>query len=207
MWLGGVLALAIMLRRTVGAWRARVAVDVSWAALWAVLVVAIAGITMSVIVLPSFNALADTGYGLALMVKIGLVLVLLAIGVRSRLVLVPAIEEAQESGEPEPVDLAVRHLRRSVIIELFVFALLLIATATLVGRSPVITEAAGPIAPPSVELAPSGGTVSVTVDPGAVGANIVNVTLLDAAGAPLTVVEPPTLELRERARAASAPSR
>ena len=119
-----------------GVWRARVALDVSWAALCAVAVVSAAGITMSVIVLPSFNALADTGYGLALMVKIGLVLVLLAIGVKSRLVLVPAIEEAEASGEPEPVDHAVRHLRRSVMIELVVFAMLLVATATLVGRSP-----------------------------------------------------------------------
>ena len=200
-WLGGVVALAIMLRRTVGAWRARVSLDVSWIALWAVLVVAIAGITMSVIVLPSFNALADTGYGLALLVKIGLVLVLLAIGVRSRLVLVPAIEEAEETGDAEPIGVAVRHLRRSVIIELFVFAALLVATATLVGRSPVITEAADTvIAPAPVELTPSGGTVSVAVNPGAVGANIINVTLLDAQGAPLSVIEPPALELRERTR-------
>ena len=191
-WLGGVLALAILLRRTAGVWRARVALDVSWAALCAVAVVSAAGITMSVIVLPSFNALADTGYGLALMVKIGLVLVLLAIGVKSRLVLVPAIEEAEASGEPEPVDRAVRHLRRSVMIELVVFAMLLVATATLVGRSPVIADTAGGvIAPPPVELAPSGGTVSMTIDPGAVGANIVNVTLLDGTGAPLSVIEPP----------------
>ena len=200
-WLGGVLALAILLRRTAGVWRARIALDVSWAALCAVAVVSAAGITMSVIVLPSFNALADTGYGLALMVKIGLVLVLLAIGVKSRLVLVPAIEEAEASGEPEPVDRAVRHLRRSVMIELVVFAMLLVATATLVGRSPVIADTAGGvIAPPPVELAPSGGTVSMTIDPGAVGANIVNVTLLDGTGAPLSVIEPPTLELRERTR-------
>jgi copper transport protein len=200
-WIAGVLALAIMLRRTTGAWRARIALDVSWTALWAVLVVSIGGLTMSVIVLPSFNALADTGYGLALMVKIGLVLVLLAIGVKSRLVLVPAIEEAEKSGEPEPISLAVRRLRTSVVIELFVFALLLIATATLVGRSPVIAEpTGGVIAPPPVELAPSGGTATVTIDPGAVGANIVNLTLLDGNGAPLSVIEPPTLELRERTR-------
>ncbi|MET0662441.1 MAG: copper resistance protein CopC [Ilumatobacteraceae bacterium] len=200
-WIAGVLALAIMLRRTTGAWRARVALDVSWTALWAVVVVSIGGLTMSVIVLPSFNALADTGYGLALMVKIGLVLVLLAIGVRSRLVLVPAIEEAQESGHVESISVAVRHLRRSVVVELFVFAMLLIATATLVGRSPVIAETTDAvIAPPPVELAPSGGTASVTINPGAVGANIVNLTLLDGNGEPLSVIEPPTLELRERTR-------
>ncbi len=200
-WLGGVLALAIMLRRTAGPWRARVALDVSWSALWAVVAVSIAGITMSVIVLPSFNALADTGYGLALMVKVGLVLVLLAIGVRSRLVLVPALEQAEGSDDPEPIGTAVRQMRRSLVIELVVFGLLLVATATLVGRSPVIADAADALlAPATAELAPSGGTVSVTIDPGAVGANIIDVTLLDEAGAPLGVIEPPTVELRERTR-------
>ena len=200
-WIAGVLALAIMLRRTTGAWRARVALDVSWTALWAVVVVSIGGLTMSVIVLPSFNALADTGYGLALMVKIGLVLVLLAIGVRSRLVLVPAIEEAQESGEPET-----DQRRRP--------------TPPPVGRRRVVRvrHAVDRDRHPGRAFAgdrrddrrrdrPAGRRTraerrhgSVTINPGAVGANIVNLTLLDGNGEPLSVIEPPTLELRERTR-------
>lgn len=214
-WLAGVVALAVMLRRTAGEWRTRFALDVSWCALWAVLAVSIAGITMSVIVLPSFNALADTGYGLALLVKVGLVLVLLAFGVRNRLVLVPALTDqvgdqvGDRVGEKVVDDatsgdsngVAVRRLRRSVIGELVVFAFLLLATATLVGRSPIVADDVVPgLAPISAEFSPIAGTATVSVNPGAVGANIIDLTLLDATGAPLALIEPPAVELREETR-------
>lgn len=209
-WLGGVVALALMLRRTTGRWRTRIAVDVSWGALWAVIAVSAAGIAMSVIVLPSFNALADTSYGQALLVKIGLVLILLAIGARNRLSLVPDLETATADADPThdgSVDDRsaaagpAARLRRSVVAELVVFTLLLVATATLVGRSPVVADDAPTgIAPVSAPLSPIAGTVTATVSPGAVGANIIELTLLDDTGAPLAVIEPPAVELREETR-------
>ena len=72
--------------------------DVSSWALWAVIAVSVTGLVMGMIVLVTFNALADTGYGLALLVKVALVVVLLALGERNRLVLVPAIEESEMTG-------------------------------------------------------------------------------------------------------------
>ena len=178
--------------------------DVSTSALAAVVVVSVAGVVMSVIVLPTFNALADTGYGLALMVKVALVIVLVAMGAKNRLVLVPAIEESEESGDPAAADAAVRRLRRMVTGELVVFAALLIATATLVGRSPVVagdaTDETSVVDPGTVALSTGVGSVTITLDPGEVGSNILEVTAVDNDGAPLTLVEPPTIELREQVR-------
>ncbi len=207
-WLGGVVALAVTLRRTTGPWRARTALDVSWWAMWAVVAVTVTGVVMSMIVLRTFNALADTGYGLALMVKVALVVVLIAIGARNRLLLVPAIEESEMSDDPEPAEWAVRSLKRAVVVELVVFAALLVATATLVGRSPVVADAdglgehdgTGVVEPVTVPLSSGVGSVTFLVDPAAVGTNMVMVTLVDDAGAPLALVEPPTVELREQTR-------
>jgi copper transport protein len=161
------------------------------------------------VVLVTFNALADTGYGLALLVKVGLVVVLIAIGARNRLVLVPAIEASEMSGDPQPAEWAVRGLRRAVFLELLVFAALLVATATLVGRSPVVAvesgraeehEASDASEPVTVPLSSGAGTVTFTVDPALVGSNMVMLTLVDNDGGPLALVEPPGVELRERAR-------
>ena len=67
--------------------------------------------------------------------------------------------------------------------ELVVFALLLVATATLAGRSPVVADDAPVgLAPVSAELSPIAGTVTVTVSPGAVGANIIELTVLNDTG-------------------------
>ena len=213
-WFGGVVVLAVMLRRATGAWRARAVLDVSTSALAAVVVVSIAGVVMSVIVLPTFNALADTGYGLALLVKVALVIVLVAMGAKNRLVLVPAIEESEESGDPAAADQAVRRLRRMVTVELVVFTALLIATATLVGRSPVVAgdgsgdasseehENTGVVEPVTVTvpLSTGVGSVTITLDPAQVGSNMLMLTLVDNDGAPLPLVEPPTIELREEVR-------
>ena len=136
-WIGGVIALALTLRVTRGPWRARIVLDVSSWALWAVIAVSVTGLVMGMIVLVTFNALADTGYGLALLVKVALVVVLLALGERNRLVLVPAIEESEMTGDPKPAEWARRGPRRSVFAEPVEFGALLIATGTHVARSPV----------------------------------------------------------------------
>ena len=208
-WIGGVIALALTLRLTRGPWRARIVLDVSSWALWAVIAVSITGLVMGMIVLVTFNALADTGYGLALLVKVALVVVLLALGERNRLVLVPAIEESEMTGDPKPAEWAIRSLRRSVFAELLVFGALLIATGTLVGRSPVIASDApisgehatsGVAEPVTVELSSGVGSVTMTLDPGQVGGNMLMLVLTDPTGAPLALTEPPTVELREQDR-------
>jgi hypothetical protein len=160
-------------------------------------------------VLRTFNALADTGDGLALNVKVSLVELLIAIGARNRQLLVPAIEASEMSDDPEPAEWAVRGLRRAVLLELVVFAALLVATATLVGRSPVVADGSavddehdgsGAFEPVTVPLSSGVGSVTFLVDPATVGTNMVMVTVIDDAGAPLTVTEPPTVELREETR-------
>ncbi len=212
-WLGGIVALGFVLPRARGATRARVALDVSSAALWAVGAVSAAGIAMSVMVLPSFNALADTGYGLALLAKVAIVVVLLAIGERNRIGLVPRLEASMADDDPAAADDAVRALRRSLVVESAVFALLLVATATLIGRSPVIAgqdaatggiesaDAIAPIIDPvPLPLSSGVGSIVAAITPGDTGPNVVSLTLVDLDGAPLAVVEPPTIELRELVR-------
>jgi copper transport protein len=209
-WIGGVIALALTLRRTRGPWRARIVLDVSSWVLWAVIAVSVTGLVMGMIVLVTFNALADTGYGLALLVKVALVVVLVALGERNRLVLVPAIEQSEMTGDPKPAEWALRGLRRSVFAEVVVFGALLIATGTLVGRSPVIASDApttdgehatsGSAEPATVELSSGVGSVTMTLDPGQVGSNMLMLVLTDTTGAPLTLTEPPTVELREEQR-------
>jgi copper transport protein len=231
-WVGGVVALGLVLRRTTGAARARMVLDVSSAALLAVVAVSAAGTAMSVMVLPSFNALADTGYGLALMVKVALVIGLLALGLRNRLVLVPAIERSgvhpvADTRDPETTGIAVSGLWRSVVGELALFALVLVATGTLVGRSPVVAsqEASGAtpsvgdagfdvttdtgtgpnadpalLVPVTMALSSGAGSVVVEITPGVVGTNAISLMLIATDGSALAVVEPPTVELRERSR-------
>jgi copper transport protein len=135
--------------------------------------------------------------------------VLVAIGLRNRLVLVPAIEASEMSGDPQPADRAVRGLRRAVAAELVVFAALLLATATLVGRSPVVASelaadgehaTSGAGEPVTVPLSTGVGTVTITLDPGNVGGNMLMLTLTDNEGGPLALIEPPTVALREESR-------
>lgn len=198
-WLGGVAALLVALRsidQREPAWRA--VSDVSLAALAAVVAVTASGVAMAWSILPTFDALTDTRWGVALLVKLGLVAALLALGAYHRFRVLPGL--GRQEG-PEGVDRCLRTVRRTVGVELAVFVLLLGTTGVLVQSSPAMAEAA-PAAEPTpfeetVPLTSDAGTVTFTGASPIAGYSDVNVAGLSSDGQPLRVEEPPIFELSE----------
>jgi copper transport protein len=199
-WLGGIAALVVAFRARLDAARWALLVGrFSAAAVVAVVLVTVAGIGMSWIVLPSLDALTSTGYGLALVTKVALVAVVVALGAYNRRNLVPAVS-AGAASTPS----ARRTLTRIVAIELAVLLAVVAVTAVLVARSPVSSSAAPPpvtTAPDAVVVPLSGGAgeASVEVAPARAGSNEIRLVLIDPSGAPLEPVETPTVELAEPA--------
>ena len=123
--------------------------------------------------------LFDTAYGITLLIKLCLVLVLLALAGINHFRLVPAVE----AGEA-----AIPRMRRVVRGELAVAAVVLVATALLSGLVPA--KYAALAAGPGTHYATASGSdvagtvrVRLTVSPGAVGRNEFVVLVQDHAGA------------------------
>jgi putative copper export protein len=129
-WLGGVTLLYLQIRagRRAGAIRtsAEVVARFSTAAGVAVAVAALSGIALAQEQIPSLDALTSTHYGRALCLKLGLVVVVLAIGGYNKEVVVPRIVEQQG-----PV--AWRTLHRTLLLEAAVLiAGVLVATTAMI---------------------------------------------------------------------------
>jgi copper transport protein len=196
-WLGGLVALVVWLRGEPVATRRAMAVSrFSSMALWALAALTAAGVGMSLIVLPTLDALVDTGYGLTLITKVVLVAVVVAVGAYNRWRLVPRIA-ATDGGEAA----ATRRLTLTIRSELTILALVLATTAVLVSRSPdpTVAEAAdaGRPSTATVELTQGSGAAVITVDPATAGENLITMSLSAPDGEPITLYEPPTVELRE----------
>ncbi len=197
-WLGGLAGLAVAFRSGAGPERvARMVARFSAGAVVSVLVLAGAGVAMAWIVLPSWDDLFSTGYGLALLTKVALVAVVVVLGAFNNRRLVPAISAGAAASDQR------RHLARIVRLELAVLLAVVGVTAVLVARSPVSSASASP--PPvtlpadAIELPLSGGvgTVAYTIAPGRAGTNELRLAFTDPAGQPLDPVEAPTVELTE----------
>jgi copper transport protein len=204
-WLGGIAALILAFRRRVDAGPLAVLVRrFSNAALVAVAVVSASGVVMAWIVLPTVGELTSTGYGLALVMKVALVIVVIALGAFNRWLLVPSV-----SGP----DARLR-LKQIVSAELGLLAVVVGTTAVLVTRSPVASSAAvpapasGPVAEPAgptttaapqvttVELS-DGGSVEVSVTPAQVGTNRVDLVVRDREGRVINPIEAPSAEFEQ----------
>jgi copper transport protein len=210
-WLGGIVALALAF----GAGRETRALAgmvrrFSDVALIAVGVVAVTGATMAWIILPGAGELTGTGYGLALLVKGALVVVVIVLGAYNRYRLVPAVELRQavpDDGSPPSRSGARRWLGNIVRVELALLVAVVGVTAVMVTRSPLgsTTAAATAAAPPPAEahemamatvtLSNDGGTAEVSVMPGRVGSNAIDIALRDVAGRTINPYETPVVEL------------
>lgn len=187
-WLGGVLALGLVLRSA-----ADDAVVVvrrfSTAAAVSVVVLAVSGATMAVLVLQSWSDLLDTGYGRALLVKLGLVLVVLAVAGWNRFALLPRLSGAGPDG--------LTGLRRALRHELGLLVAVVLVTGVLISADPVpsvggVHQHSAPTSgPQTLALADVEATVLVT--PARVGTNSVLVTLRDADGRAVEPEQDPTL--------------
>ena len=164
-------------------------------ALIAVGVVAVTGVTMAWIILPSAGELISTGYGLALLVKVALVVVVIILGAYNRYRLVPAVEVRQAGPDDEPQQAAPARARRwlggIVRVELVLLLAVVGVTAVMVTRSPLSSTTAAATAAPAearemamatVTLSNDGGTADVSVMPGRVGSNAIDIVLHDVEG-------------------------
>ncbi|MCA0144275.1 copper resistance protein CopC [Blastococcus sp. LR1] len=181
----------------------------------AVGVLVVSGIVQSVREVGSPSALAATGYGQLLMAKLLLVVVILTIagvsrvwvqqrlGIRRprsrRMITVHAFSATTAEPGPEELSAAAERdraqaenaaehlpsLRRSVLLEAGLAAVVLAVTAVLVGTPPARSAVAQPVdvvLPLQGGSASASGTVQVSVDPARPGENALHVYLFDDAG-------------------------
>lgn len=143
-WIGGLLGLAVLVAPAVAALgatdRTRLAAGVvvrfSALALTAVAVLVVSGVYRALAEL-SLGDLLDTGYGRALLVKLGLFALLLVGGAYNRMVIHPRLERAAIGLDPGDRGAAAA-LSASVRAELAVAAALLVGVAVLVSLPPPV---------------------------------------------------------------------
>ena len=142
----------------------------------AVLVVVGAGLGMALIVLPALDDLVTTGYGLALLTKVALVIPVIGLGAYNRRRLVPLIDRGGSPPMPRARAAGAGALGRpDRLAELAILLVVVGVTAVLVARSP-FTSSAAPSdvvdAPPGaveVPLSDGAGTVSIAIAPARAG--------------------------------------
>lgn len=202
-WLGGLVAVALALgdlaaRDDLGA------VVLARFSTWAsgvLVVLAVSGTVVGWRVAGSWGALLDTGYGALLLVKVGLVLVAVAVAAWNRFVLLPRLRAVSRRRERRD---AAGLLVRTVVAEAGVLVAVLLVTGFLVDRSPepdAEVTAAGATGGAAGGAAEVGsvqlGEISaeVTVDPLAVGPATVTITMTDADGEPVEGYAAPRISL------------
>ncbi|MFI7024414.1 copper resistance protein CopC [Micromonospora sp. NPDC049900] len=200
-WLGGLVALAWTLTRSAelppGA-AARTVSAFSRVAAVLVALLGVAGVLLGWRILGSWEALWDTAYGLALLTKAGLTVVVLAVAAHNRFRLVPRVV-AIDRDEGAPA--AWRLLRRAVRWEAALLVGVVAATGFLVTQSPVTEAGTRPAAdagerPILVEAPLGSGRAVVRLTPGVVGVNSMELNLLDATGRPVEPVDDPRLTVQ-----------
>ena len=137
-WIGGLLGLVVLALRVPPARRvsalATVVPRFSAVALVAVLILIASGTAQAIVRLPTLGSLWSTGYGTALLVKIGLVAAALALAAVNRLRCTPALVAMQ--GVPSPGSGVARLLARLVGVELALATAALFAAAVLSSLPP-----------------------------------------------------------------------
>ena len=196
-WVGGLFWLLLGLRGSDQAQRATAVGRFTRVATVTLVVVLATGLARALSEAGSIGALLDTGYGVTLLVKIGLVIGLVALGSLNHFFWVPAVRRGDEQG---PRRFALNS-RGELAIALGVLA----ATAVLSGLAPGITAAASDAAsiPPGVTAQGQDYAttvrVSLTVTPGRAGRNdyVARVEDYDS-GAPAAGVNAVTLDCSVR---------
>ena len=185
-WVGGLPWLLLGLRDLVGSARLAVVRRYSALATVALVVVLLTGVARAIPEVGAPANLVTTSFGVTLLVKIGLVCALVALGAINHFWNVPAL--GRDDG-------AVRPLRRTVRGEIVLGAAVLAVTGLLGGVAPaaVAASAAQAGAPGRVVLAGADAAATVRVrlvmTPGTVGLNDFAASLVDyASGRPLTGV-------------------
>jgi copper transport protein len=194
-WVGGLvmLGVAVLPRRDPDELR-EVLPTFSRVAFTSVCAIAITGTYQAWRGIDSWRAILGTEYGLLVLAKVVGVLGLLALGNLSRRVIQrrvrrPVVAYAMsnpvpEVAEPEDLDdVTVERMRRSVLVEVVIAAVVLALAAVLVSQPRGPEALAAQDRKPITTSAPLGGgrSASITVDPGQHGAVSLTVTIPDGA--------------------------
>lgn len=176
-WLGGLVWLLLGIRGMHRSERAGAVRGFSRVATITLVVVLATGVARGLVEVGSPAALFATGYGITLVVKVGLVAVLVALGALNHFRLVPALPDR---------DGAARSFRFNSGGELAVAAGVLLATAVLTGLAPAsgVASSTG-LAPAATGVTAAGNDyattmrVTLNVTPGKAGANEYTAKLAD----------------------------
>jgi copper transport protein len=181
-WLGGLVMLLVFLLPRANNRELEVILPIwsRWATA-AVGALVFAGTVQALIEIGPFSAFVTTTYGRLLLAKVALVGVVLAAAFFAR-----RLVHRDASGRPR--------LRRAVVTELGITAVILAISAVLVQTPPGRTAQAGPTAAPVDEqtqlmLRADGISVQVTVFPAKTGNNTLHLYAYASDGKPLPVVE------------------
>ena len=192
-WLGGLAALLFVLPRATreleAADRGRLLAAnlsrFSRVALISVGAILLTGLIQAYVYVRHLDALTETGYGRAVLIKFLLLLALIGLGAYNRRRSVPRLERIAAGGEsPGRTGLL---LRRALRAEVALLVVVLGVTAALASYAPPITAQSGPFSTES-QFGPI--QLEMTVEPARVGANEVHLYLFDAkSGAPFAKVK------------------
>ena len=171
-WVGGLFWLLLGLRGEDRAARTAAVAAFTRVATVMLVVVLATGVARALVEVGSFKALFDTGYGITLLIKIGLVVVLVALGALNHFFWVP---EVRRGAGPAPD----RRFALNSRVELVAALTVLAATAVLSGASPALPAVAahtpaamGPHASASGHDYATTVRVELSVTPGTAGQNV-----------------------------------
>ncbi len=196
-WLGGLVGLVLTLRALAGRERLAATTLARFSTLAAGLLVAVAaaGAVLGWRILGSWSGFVDTRYGVLLLVKIGLALVVAAIGGWNRFVVLPRVTGA--AGFDDRTHTA-GTATRTLALEASVIVVLLGVTGVLVNQPPRPAPAEVAPAQSGVESQTVVGDLEVHagLTPRRQGQNTLVLQVLDSAGEPVALERPPVVEVR-----------
>jgi copper transport protein len=182
-WVGGIacllLALSAATRRLAPPERSRLLLGAlsrfSPLALGAVIAIVVTGALQAYIDVRSLHGLFHTTYGVLILAKVALLLLLIGFGWVNRQRVIPALGRMAGAGESPGASglLARRSMRGELALMLCVFGV----TAALVSYAPPIDAASGPFST-NTTIGPA--ELELTVEPAKVGLNTVHLYLIDA---------------------------
>jgi copper transport protein len=192
-WLGGLATLLFVAPRGTrelepgdrGKLLAAVISRFSRVALIAVGAILLTGLIQAYVYVRHLDALTETGYGRAVLIKFILLMVLIGIGAYNRRRSVPRLNRIAAGGEsPGRAGLL---LRRALRAEVALLVVVLGVTAALASYAPPVTAQSGPFSTES-QFGPI--QLEMTVEPARVGGNAIHIYLFDAkSGAPFAKVK------------------
>jgi len=195
-WLGGLVGLVLTLRALAGREGLAAGTLARFSTLGAglLLLVSAAGAVLAWRILGSWSAFVETTYGVLLLVKIGLALVVAALAGWNRFGMLPRVRAAVGHGDRVR---AAATVTRTITAEALVIVALLGVTGFLVSKSPRPAPVEVPAGRTGVESGPAGDfEVLAVLTPRERGPNVLLVQVHDAEGEPFTPPQQPEVSLR-----------